>query len=36
MSSVLQILTTNYIGQQSEITHTDCYGNVIVLFMFSI
>lgn len=29
MSSVLQILTNNYIGQQAEITHTDCYGNVI-------
>ena len=29
MSSVLQILTNNYIGQQSEIIHTYCYGNVI-------
>ena len=29
MSEVLQILTTNYNGQQADITHTDCNGDVI-------
>lgn len=31
MGAVLQILTTNYNGQQANITHTDCDGIVINL-----
>jgi hypothetical protein len=29
MVSYLEILTTNYNGQDAEITHIDCDGNVI-------